>query len=84
MPNTETDQANETSPLTEAQLPEFPDSTDLERFTGTSASTWRYWAHIGKGPASFKLGRRRVYRKAEVLRWLAEQEAGAQAGGGAA
>ncbi|WP_369816633.1 helix-turn-helix transcriptional regulator [Mycobacterium sp. E740] len=56
---------------------EYLDSLDLERLTGTAASTWRYWAHIGSGPKSFKLGRRRVWRRSEVLRWLAEQEASA-------
>lgn len=64
--------------------PEYLDCHALEGWTGTPASTWRYWAHIGAGPKSFKLGRRRVWRKAEVVRWLAEQEAGIQAGGGAA
>ncbi|OBB73219.1 hypothetical protein A5759_16265 [Mycobacterium sp. 852014-52144_SCH5372336] len=64
--------------------PEYLDSVDLERLTGTAASTWRYWAHIGTGPRSFKLGRRRVWRRSEVLRWLEEQEAGTQAGGGVA
>lgn len=54
---------------------EYLDSVDLEEWTGTPASTWRYWAHMGTGPKSFKLGRRRVWRKDEVLRWLAEQEA---------
>lgn len=63
---------------------EYLDSVDLEGLTGTPASTWRYWAHMGTGPKSFKLGRRRVWRKTEVLRWLAEQEAGAPASGGAA
>jgi predicted DNA-binding transcriptional regulator AlpA len=53
---------------------EFVGSTDLERLTGTKASTWRYWASIGAGPASFKLGRRRVWRKSQVLAWIAEQE----------
>ena len=54
---------------------EFLSSADLERLTGTRASTWRYWASIGQGPASFRLGRRRVWRKAEAMSWLAEQEA---------
>jgi len=48
--------------------------TDLERLTGTKASTWRYWAMIGAGPASFKLGRRRVWKRSIVLEWLAAQE----------
>jgi prophage regulatory protein len=53
---------------------EYLDSQDLEYLTGTKASTWRYWAMLGEGPVSFKLGRRRVWKKASVLAWLAEQE----------
>lgn len=67
----------EPSPEAPRAEPQLLDSLDLERLTGTAASTWRYWAHIGTGPKSFKLGRRRVWRKSEVLRWLAEQEASA-------
>ena len=61
---------------------EFVDSLELEGMTGTKASTWRYWASIGQGPPSFKLGRRRVWRKSSVLTWLAEQEAVTARGGG--
>jgi hypothetical protein len=57
-----------------AELPDILDSHDLERLTRTPASTWRFWATSGQGPASFKIGRRRVWAKAVVLRWLAEQE----------
>ena len=53
---------------------EYLDSLDLERLTGTPASTWRYWAHIGSGPPSFKLGRRRVWKRSTVLAWLEAQE----------
>jgi prophage regulatory protein len=60
---------------------EFADSLDLEKLTGTKASTWRYWAMLGTGPASFKLGRRRVWRKADVLAWIAEQQAATGTGG---
>jgi prophage regulatory protein len=49
-------------------------SKQLEVLTGTKASTWRYWASINEGPASFKLGRRRVWRRPVVEAWLAEQE----------
>ncbi|GAB2666527.1 hypothetical protein GCM10027088_51620 [Nocardia goodfellowii] len=47
---------------------------DCEALTGIPAATWRYWAHIGSGPASFKLGRRRVWRESAILGWVAEQE----------
>jgi prophage regulatory protein len=59
---------------------EIVGALDLEKLTGTKASTWRYWASIGTGPASFKLGRRRVWRKSAVLAWLAEQEIATAAG----
>jgi prophage regulatory protein len=57
---------------------EYLDANDLEKITGTKASTWRYWAHIGRGPASFRLGKRRVWRRSVVEAWLAEQEATAR------
>ncbi len=60
---------------------EFISALDLQRLTGTRASTWRYWASIGTGPASFEIGRRRVWKKEAVFAWLAEQEAAL--GGGA-
>lgn len=37
--------------------------------------TLRYWRHCDEGPASFRLGRRVVYRRDVVERWIAEQEA---------
>jgi len=54
---------------------EYLTATQLEQITGTPASTWRYWAHIGSGPPSFKLGRRRVWRRSIVDAWLKAQEA---------
>src|ERR1700738_1251321 len=53
---------------------EYLDSPDLEQLTGTPASTWRYRAHIGTGPVSFKLGRRRVWKRSTVTQWLESQE----------
>lgn len=57
---------------------ELLDSRGLAALTGTPASTWRYWATIGQGPASFKIGKRRVWRRSVVMQWLSEQEAGAR------
>nr|WP_111509545.1 DNA-binding protein [Mycobacterium kyogaense] len=53
---------------------EYLSCHDLEALTGTKASTWRYWAMIGQGPASFKIGRRRVWKRGVVKAWLAAQE----------
>lgn len=53
---------------------EYLSAPELETLTGTPASTWRYWAHIGSGPPSFKLGRRRVWKRSTVLDWIATQE----------
>ena len=47
---------------------------ELEEMTGTPASTFRYWALNGEGPPSVKLGRRRVWKRDQVEKWLAKQE----------
>jgi prophage regulatory protein len=54
--------------------PEYMSAPELEELTGTPESTWRYWPMIGTGPASFKLGRRRVWKRSTVLAWLESQE----------
>jgi prophage regulatory protein len=53
---------------------ELCNAVQLEGLTGTKASTWRYWAMIGQGPRSFKMGRRRVWRWSDVQDWIALQE----------
>ncbi|MDO3650744.1 DNA-binding protein [Nocardia mangyaensis] len=56
---------------------------DCEALTGIPAGTWRYWAHIGSGPVSFKLGHRRVWRESVILAWIAKQEQATATGGAA-
>lgn len=41
----------------------------------TAESTIRYWRHIGKGPQSFKLGRRVLYAVEDVEAWIDEVRA---------
>lgn len=46
----------------------------------TPAETVRYWRHVGKGPRSFKLGRRVLYASDDVEAFVAEaRQAGAAA-----
>ena len=47
---------------------------DVAAITRSPASTVRYWRHLGCGPRGFTLGRRVVYRRRDVLAWLAERE----------
>lgn len=42
--------------------------------------TVRYWRHVSRGPRSFKVGRRVLYRRADVERWLDEQYEASSAG----
>lgn len=54
---------------------EFLQDKGCEKLTGIPAATFRYWAHKGEGgPKSFKLGKRRVWRKSVLLQWIADQE----------
>lgn len=43
---------------------------DVEAMTGISANTLRFWRHQKSGPKSAKLGRRVVYREADVIAWI--------------
>jgi prophage regulatory protein len=52
----------------------YMSAPQLEQLTGTPAGTWRYWAYINYGPKSFKIGRRRVWKRSTVLAWLEAQE----------
>jgi len=37
--------------------------------------TVRYWRHVGKGPKSFKVGRRVLYAIEDVDAWIARAKA---------
>ena len=54
----------------------FLTTEELANVLRTPAETIRYWRHIGKGPASFKVGRRVLYDIADVEAFLAEARSG--------
>ncbi|WP_168703059.1 helix-turn-helix transcriptional regulator [Gordonia paraffinivorans] len=57
----------------------------VDKYPFFTEGTLRYWRHAGTGPASFTVGGKKVvYRRSEIERWLAEQEAATTRGGGAA
>jgi excisionase family DNA binding protein len=47
----------------------------------TTASTVRYWRHVGTGPRGFRAGRRVLYAEADIEAWIAQQRATEQAHG---
>ena len=47
---------------------------------GVPESTMRWWRHVGYGPPSARLGRRVVYREADLLAWIEAQFGEAPAG----
>jgi predicted DNA-binding transcriptional regulator AlpA len=53
------------------ELLTLTEAADLIR---TPPATLRYWRHLGSGPRSFRLGRRAVYRRTELLQWIKSQE----------
>jgi hypothetical protein len=44
-------------------------------FLRTPAATLRYWRHLGVGPDGFRLGRRVMYRREDLARWISERQA---------
>jgi predicted DNA-binding transcriptional regulator AlpA len=54
-------------------MPELITTAEVAAMLRTSPETVRYWRHIGRGPSSFKVGRRVVYDTAAVQTWLEEQ-----------
>lgn len=54
-------------------MPNYLTTAEFAELARTSPETVRYWRHIGKGPQSFKLGRRVLYSQADVLAWIEAQ-----------
>ncbi len=42
---------------------------EVAAYFRTTAATARYWRHVRKGPRSFKVGRRVLYRESDVKAW---------------
>ena len=60
---------------------EFLTTAQVSELTGIPQPTLRYYRHADQGPASFRLGRRIVYRREEVMGWIAAQEEATSRGG---
>ncbi|KQT89326.1 DNA-binding protein [Marmoricola sp. Leaf446] len=54
---------------------EFMTTEELAATLRTADDTVRYWRHVGKGPKSFKVGRRVLYAVEDVEAFIAEARA---------
>ncbi len=45
---------------------------EVATYFRTVPGTVRYWRHVGKGPRSFKVGRRVLYEREDVQAWLTD------------
>jgi predicted DNA-binding transcriptional regulator AlpA len=53
---------------------ELMTTAEVAAFLRTPAATMRYWRSKHAGPRSFRLPRRVVYWRSDVLAWLADQQ----------
>jgi excisionase family DNA binding protein len=51
---------------------EYMTTHEVAELVRAPAETVRYWRHVGKGPRSFKIGRKVLYARGDVERWIAE------------
>ncbi len=56
-------------PTTDAQ-PDLLTITEAAELLRAPVATLRYWRHLGTGPASFRLGRRVLYRREDLNAWI--------------
>lgn len=68
------------------RAPELLTTPEAAAIVRRPEETLRYWRWRGRneGPPSFKIGRRVVYDRAELLDWVAAQRRRSESGDGAA
>jgi excisionase family DNA binding protein len=60
-------------PTSDAQ-PDLLTISEAAELLRAPVATLRYWRHLGTGPASFRLGRRVLYRRDDLRAWVATQQ----------
>jgi Helix-turn-helix domain len=61
-------------------MPRYLTTAEVATLCRTSPETVRFWRYVGKGPTSFKLGRKVLYDADAVERWLTEAQQETAAG----
>lgn len=55
--------------------PDYMTTEETGKMLRTPVETLRWWRHRDQGPPSFKLGRRVLYSRREVLDWIQRERA---------
>jgi excisionase family DNA binding protein len=63
-------------------MEQYLTTVEVAELLRTPAETLRYWRAAGKGPKSFKMGRRVLYARTDVERCIEDARGEAKAGGG--
>ncbi|MGB6164030.1 MAG: helix-turn-helix domain-containing protein [Pseudonocardiaceae bacterium] len=58
-----------------AEQDEYLTTDEVAKLARTSPATVRYWRHRGTGPDGFVCGRRVLYARTDVERWLRDLRA---------
>jgi len=53
-------------------MPKYLTTAEVAELLRAPIETVRYWRHVGKGPTSFKAGRRVLYDIENVDAWIAQ------------
>ncbi|GAB3454114.1 helix-turn-helix domain-containing protein [Kineococcus endophyticus] len=48
-------------------------TAETSALTRVAEGTLRYYKHIGSGPRCYKVGRRLLYKRSDVLTWMESQ-----------
>ena len=60
-------------------MPRYLTTAEVAGICRTSPETVRFWRYAGKGPESFKVGRKVLYDAAKLEGWLSAQQTQAPA-----
>lgn len=52
-------------------MDEYLTTAEVASVLRTPPATLRYWRHVGRGPQSFKVGKRLLYARADVESFIA-------------
>ena len=58
-------------------LSEYLTTEELAEKLRTTPATCRWWRHVGRGPRSFRVGKRVLYAREDVEAFIAEARQGA-------